>query len=103
MADKDKNVHDRLFKRTFGKPRHARGVFRTLLPAELVARADWSTLALEEGTYVDVGSFNLGIIDLSNNTVRTVSIGGTSVAAAGDIALVTNRYGETVRAVALVP
>ncbi len=53
MADKDKLVHDRLFKRTFGKLRHAEGVFRTLLPAELVARADWSTLALEEGTYVD--------------------------------------------------
>ncbi len=62
----------------------------------IAVRADGAVAAV-------VGSFNLGIIDLSNNTVRTVSIGGTSVAAAGDIALVTNRYGETVRAVALVP
>ncbi len=62
----------------------------------VAVRADGAVAAV-------VGSFNLGIIDLGNNTVRTVSIGGTSVAVVGDIALVTNRYGETLRAVALVP
>ena len=49
----DHKPHDKLFRRTFGNPRHAEGVFRTLLPGEVVARADWSRLKLEEGTYVD--------------------------------------------------
>ncbi len=53
MADNDKPVHDRFFKKTFGNPRHALGVFRSLLPAELVACADWSTLRLEPASFVD--------------------------------------------------
>ncbi len=54
MADNDKpGVHDRLFKRTVGNPRHALGVFRSQLPADMVARADWSTLRMEPASFVD--------------------------------------------------
>ncbi len=45
--------HDRFFKHSFGKSRHAEGVFRRLLPRGLVERVDWSTLELEPGSYVD--------------------------------------------------
>jgi predicted transposase/invertase (TIGR01784 family) len=45
--------HDALFKAAFERPQHAAGLFRDLLPAPLVNSIDWSTLALEPGSYVD--------------------------------------------------
>jgi predicted transposase YdaD len=47
------NVHDLLFKGTFSQPEHAASILRLLLPPELVARLDWSTLALSPGCFVD--------------------------------------------------
>jgi len=45
--------HDALFKATFSDPANARGELSSVLPAEVVARIDWSTLRLEAGTFVD--------------------------------------------------
>lgn len=45
--------HDVLFKAAFEDPKHAAGLFRTRLPAQLVSEIDWSTLALEPGSFVD--------------------------------------------------
>jgi predicted transposase YdaD len=47
------NAHDHLFRYTFGKPRHAAGLLRRLLPPTLARRLAWSTLRLEPGSYVD--------------------------------------------------
>lgn len=46
-------VHDALFKSTFSDPRHAEGALRAALSPDLAARFDWSTLALEPGSFVD--------------------------------------------------
>jgi len=48
-----KQPHDLLFKKTFSVIEHAAAEFRAVLPAELVARIDFSTLALCPGSYVD--------------------------------------------------
>jgi predicted transposase/invertase (TIGR01784 family) len=45
--------HDALFKAAFEHPAHAAGLFRHHLPAALANAIDWSTLALEPGSYVD--------------------------------------------------
>lgn len=44
--------HDAIFKAAFEHPKHAAGLFRDLLPARLVNEIDWSTLALEPGSFV---------------------------------------------------
>ena len=44
--------HDALFKATFSKLRHARGLLRDLLPAPVEQRIDWRTLRLESGIAV---------------------------------------------------
>ncbi len=44
--------HDRLFRRVFSEPEHAAGELRLLLPAEVSARADWSTLTPLPVTFV---------------------------------------------------
>jgi predicted transposase/invertase (TIGR01784 family) len=44
--------HDALFKAAFSKPRHARGLLRSLVPEPLGQRIDWSTLRLESGIAV---------------------------------------------------
>jgi hypothetical protein len=46
-------THDALFKAAFEHPAHAAGLFRHLLPSALVNAVDWTTLALEPGSYVD--------------------------------------------------
>ena len=48
-----KQPHDALFKKTFSEVEHAAAEFRAVLPAELVARTDFSTLALRPGSYID--------------------------------------------------
>ncbi|MEZ4299997.1 MAG: Rpn family recombination-promoting nuclease/putative transposase [Polyangiaceae bacterium] len=45
--------HDNLVRDVFGHPEHARGELQHLLPAELSARLDWSTLTLVPGSFVD--------------------------------------------------
>ena len=45
--------HDALVKAIFARPEHAEGELRRLLPPDLTARIDWSTLTLRPGTYVD--------------------------------------------------
>ena len=45
--------HDALVKAIFARPEHAEGELRRLLPPELNARIDWTTLTLRPGTYVD--------------------------------------------------
>jgi predicted transposase/invertase (TIGR01784 family) len=47
------NPHDRFFRRIFSDPENAAGELRTILPAEIVGRIDWSTLCLSKSTYVD--------------------------------------------------
>jgi Putative transposase, YhgA-like len=45
--------HDALFKKTFSEVEHAAAEFRAVLPAQLVALTNFSTLALCPGSYVD--------------------------------------------------
>src|SRR6187399_1970474 len=52
MAD-TKQPHDALFKKTFSVVEHAAAELRAVLPAALVARTDFSTLALCPGSYID--------------------------------------------------
>jgi predicted transposase YdaD len=47
------NPHDALFKSVFGQPEHARGALRAIVPAALAEALDWSTLALQPGSFVD--------------------------------------------------
>lgn len=45
--------HDALFRYTFSRPEHAAGELRAVLPADLVARIDWRTLARQPDSFVD--------------------------------------------------
>ena len=45
--------HDALFKKTFSEVEHAAAQFRAVLPPQLVALTNFSTLALCPGSYVD--------------------------------------------------
>jgi predicted transposase YdaD len=47
--------HDALFKAVFGQPEHARGALQSVLPAAMAEAVDWSTLALQPGSFVDPG------------------------------------------------
>jgi predicted transposase/invertase (TIGR01784 family) len=47
------NPHDLMFKAVFGQPEHARGALRAILPAALAEAVDWSTIALQPGSFVD--------------------------------------------------
>jgi predicted transposase YdaD len=46
--------HDLVFKGVFGKLEHARGELRAILPREVREALDWSQLALQPGSFVDV-------------------------------------------------
>jgi len=48
-----KQPHDALFKKTFSVVEHAAAELRAVLPKELVTRADFSTLTLRGGSYID--------------------------------------------------
>lgn len=54
MDEIDLSAHpnDGYFKAVFSNPRHAAMLFQSHLPSEIVARADWSTLALLPGSFV---------------------------------------------------
>ncbi|MEM6296218.1 MAG: Rpn family recombination-promoting nuclease/putative transposase, partial [Myxococcota bacterium] len=45
--------HDALFKTIFGQPEHAAAELKHILPEHVTTRLDWSSLALEPGSYVD--------------------------------------------------
>lgn len=45
--------HDKLFKSTFQDKATAAAFFRQHLPHELIAYVDWSSLALQPGSYID--------------------------------------------------
>jgi predicted transposase/invertase (TIGR01784 family) len=48
-----RNHHDRLFRHVFSQPEHAEGELRVLLPPDVSARIDWSTLRVEPTHVVD--------------------------------------------------
>jgi predicted transposase/invertase (TIGR01784 family) len=48
------NPHDALFKAVIGKPEHARGVLRAVVPPALAAALDWQSLTLRPGSFVDL-------------------------------------------------
>src|SRR5262245_8300368 len=45
--------HDALFKAVIGKPEHARGLLRAIVPPALAEAVDWATLELRPGSFVD--------------------------------------------------
>lgn len=45
--------HDALFKAVFSYPEHARGALRPIVPVAMAEALDWSTLALQPGSFVD--------------------------------------------------
>jgi predicted transposase YdaD len=45
--------HDGLFKAVFSHPEHALGALRPVVPAAMAEALDWSTLALQPGSFVD--------------------------------------------------
>ncbi len=47
------NPHDALFKVVLGKPEHARGMLRAVVPPVLAEALDWQTLTLRPGSFVD--------------------------------------------------
>ena len=54
MADEDPyHAHDRLLRVGLSNPAAVAPFLMDRLPAEIVARIDWSTLRLEPGSYVD--------------------------------------------------
>ena len=58
MADDTKPLsiphpHDALIKRSFGDVAHAAGELKAVLPSELSAKVDWSTLAIEPQAPID--------------------------------------------------
>ena len=48
------NPHDLLFRSVLGQPEHARGVLRGIVPPEITHTIDWSQLALQPGSFVDL-------------------------------------------------
>src|SRR5512140_41407 len=48
------NPHDALVKVVFGKPEHAQGMLRAVVPAVMAEKLDWSTLTLRPGSFVDL-------------------------------------------------
>ncbi len=46
--------HDAFVKVVFGKPEHAQGMLRAVVPAAVAEGLDWSTLALRPGSFVDL-------------------------------------------------
>ncbi len=51
--------HDSLFRDTFGKTEHAAPLLRALLPAELVAAIDWTSLEPHPVPQIDPGTGRL--------------------------------------------
>jgi len=48
------NPHDALVKGVFGKPEHAQGMLRAVMPTAVAEKLNWSTLTLRPGSFVDL-------------------------------------------------
>jgi predicted transposase/invertase (TIGR01784 family) len=48
------NPHDALVKAVFGKPEHAQGMLRAVVPVAMAEQLNWSTLTLCPGSFVDL-------------------------------------------------
>ena len=48
------NPHDALVKVVFGKPEHAQGMLRAVVPAAVAEKLNWPTLTLRPGSFVDL-------------------------------------------------
>ena len=44
--------HDSMFKEFFSRPENAQEIFKSRLPADVVAEIDWGTLTLQPGSFV---------------------------------------------------
>ncbi|MCA8976644.1 MAG: Rpn family recombination-promoting nuclease/putative transposase [Planctomycetes bacterium] len=51
--------HDALFRAAFSAPERAADLLRCILPADLAAAVDWSTLRPVDGTFVDADAASL--------------------------------------------
>jgi Putative transposase, YhgA-like len=69
------NPHDALFHAAFSHRENAAAELRAVLPAELVARIDWSTLELTDGHYVDES-----LVSRQSDLLYTADLGGSPVA-----------------------
>jgi len=54
MTSTTPTPHDALFKGLLGKPEHARGVLRGVVPAAVAEAIDWQTLTPVSGNFVDL-------------------------------------------------
>lgn len=54
MTSTTPTPHDAIFKGLLGKPEHARGVLREIVPAAVAEAIDWQTLAPVAGHFVDL-------------------------------------------------
>ncbi|HWU86120.1 MAG TPA: Rpn family recombination-promoting nuclease/putative transposase [Kofleriaceae bacterium] len=54
MTSTTPTPHDALFKGLLGKPEHARGVLRGVVPATVAEAIDWQTLTPVPGNFVDL-------------------------------------------------
>lgn len=53
VAPMQVNAHDTFFKAMLSRPEHAASFLQQVLPARIVARIDFSSLALSPGSYID--------------------------------------------------
>jgi predicted transposase/invertase (TIGR01784 family) len=54
MTSPTPTPHDAIFKGLLGKPEHARGVLRGIVPAAVAEAIDWETLTAVSGNFVDL-------------------------------------------------
>ena len=85
--------HDAVFKAVFEQPEHAAAELQHVLSADLVAAIDWSSLALEPGSFVDEELADQHS-DLVEDLVATLLDHLFAIAYATDN-LVAVRYGES--------
>jgi len=65
--------HDALFKAAFGSAEGAAGLLRAVLPTELVAAIEWSTLVVEGASFIDED-----LADLYSDVLFSARLRGTS-------------------------
>jgi predicted transposase/invertase (TIGR01784 family) len=54
MTSTTPTPHDAIFKGLLGKPEHARGILRGIVPAAAAEAIDWETLTAVSGNFVDL-------------------------------------------------
>ena len=68
------NPHDRFFRHVFSDPENAIGELKTILPVEVRAGIEWSSLRLEPGSYVDAE-----LSDLRSDVLFSATLAGRKV------------------------